>query len=115
VLDSRPQPLRHQPGASSFRVAPVFSGGPGCSRLTAAFASRYVPGAPVARVGAVSPAVRFASAGGISVSAWRDFAVAAKLASQAFGTRAASVAGTYGVLMLIAGALAAAASPPRAS
>jgi predicted Na+-dependent transporter len=38
--------------------------------------------------------------------ALRDFAVAAALASQAFGTAAASVAGIYGVLMLVAGALA---------
>lgn len=34
----------------------------------------------------------------------RDFAVAAALATQAFGPRAAVVAGVYGVLMLIAGA-----------
>ena len=39
----------------------------------------------------------------------RDFAVAAALATQAFGVRAATVAGIYGVLMLIAGALAATA------
>jgi predicted Na+-dependent transporter len=38
--------------------------------------------------------------------ALRDFAVAAALANEAFGTRAASVAGVYGVLMLVAGALA---------
>lgn len=37
----------------------------------------------------------------------RDFAVAAALASQAFGPRAAGVAGVYGVLMLIAGAVTA--------
>jgi BASS family bile acid:Na+ symporter len=37
----------------------------------------------------------------------RDFAVAAALASQAFGPQAATVAGVYGVLMLIAGAAAA--------
>jgi predicted Na+-dependent transporter len=36
----------------------------------------------------------------------RDFAVAATLATQAFGTGAATVGGIYGVLMLIAGALA---------
>ena len=35
----------------------------------------------------------------------RDFAVAATLATQAFGTQAATVAGIYGVLMLITGAL----------
>jgi BASS family bile acid:Na+ symporter len=34
----------------------------------------------------------------------RDFAVAAALAEQAFGTRAAAVAGIYGALMLVAGA-----------
>lgn len=37
----------------------------------------------------------------------RDFAVAAALASQAFGTRASAVPGVYGVLMLLAGAAAA--------
>jgi hypothetical protein len=35
----------------------------------------------------------------------RDFAVAATLATQAFGTSATTVAGIHGVLMLIAGAL----------
>ena len=34
----------------------------------------------------------------------RDFAVAAALASQAFGPPAATVAGVYGVLMLLVGA-----------
>jgi len=38
----------------------------------------------------------------------RDFAVAAALASEAFGPRAAVVAGVYGVMMLIAGAALAA-------
>lgn len=37
----------------------------------------------------------------------RDFAVAAALAAQAFGPPAATVAGVYGVLMLLAGAAAA--------
>lgn len=41
--------------------------------------------------------------------ALRDFAVAATLATQAFGAQAATVGGIYGVLMLIAGALATAA------
>jgi predicted Na+-dependent transporter len=41
--------------------------------------------------------------------ALRDFAVAATLATQAFGTGAATVGGIYGVLMLVAGALATAA------
>ncbi|MEA2383783.1 MAG: arsenite transporter [Solirubrobacteraceae bacterium] len=39
----------------------------------------------------------------------RDFAVAAALAAQAFGPRAAVVAGLYGVMMLVAGAALAAA------
>jgi hypothetical protein len=39
----------------------------------------------------------------------RDFAVAAALATQAFGPRAGTVAGVYGVMMLIAGAGLAAA------
>jgi predicted Na+-dependent transporter len=39
--------------------------------------------------------------------AMRDFAVAAALATQAFGTPAGAVPGVYGVAMLIAGALAA--------
>jgi BASS family bile acid:Na+ symporter len=37
----------------------------------------------------------------------RDFAVAAALATQAFGPRAAAVPGVYGVVMLVAGAIAA--------
>lgn len=41
------------------------------------------------------------------VLATRDFAVAAALASKAFGPPAATVAGVYGVLMLVAGAAAA--------
>jgi predicted Na+-dependent transporter len=39
--------------------------------------------------------------------AMRDFAVAAALATQAFGTSAGAVPGVYGVLMLIGGAVAA--------
>ena len=39
--------------------------------------------------------------------AMRDFAVAAALAAQAFGTRAAVVPGVYGVVMLLAGSTAA--------
>jgi bile acid:Na+ symporter, BASS family len=41
--------------------------------------------------------------------AMRDFAVAAALASQAFGDRAATVPGVYGVVMLIGGSVAASA------
>ena len=36
----------------------------------------------------------------------RDFAVAAALASQAFGAGAAAVPGVYGVVMLLAGSAA---------
>src|SRR4029079_700302 len=39
----------------------------------------------------------------------RDFAVAAAFAEQAFGPRAAVVAGVYGVMMLVGGAALAAA------
>lgn len=39
--------------------------------------------------------------------AMRDFAVAAALAAQAFGTRAGAVPGVYGVVMLLAGSIAA--------
>jgi len=41
----------------------------------------------------------------------RDFAVAAALATQAFGSAAATVAGVYGVLMLLLGAAAAQLAP----
>jgi predicted Na+-dependent transporter len=60
-----------------------------------------LPAMAAARV--VAPSKR--SAVGLAV-ALRDFAVAATLATQAFGTPAATVAGIYGVLMLITGALA---------
>lgn len=44
----------------------------------------------------------------VLLTSWlRDFAVAAVLATQAFGTAAGSVAGVYGALMLLAGAAAA--------
>ena len=61
-----------------------------------------VPAVAAARVFPAprQPAVGFAVA-------LRDFAVAATLATQAFGPRAAAVAGIYGVLMLITGALTA--------
>ncbi len=44
----------------------------------------------------------------------RDFAVAAALAAQAFGTRAAAVGGEYGALMLLAGAVTASVMRRRA-
>jgi predicted Na+-dependent transporter len=44
----------------------------------------------------------------VLLTTWlRDFAVAAVLATEAFGTRAGSVAGVYGALMLLAGAASA--------
>lgn len=55
----------------------------------------------VRRLGGFDPAA-------VGLTTWlRDFAVAAALASQAFGARAASVAGIYGALMLLAGAITA--------
>jgi bile acid:Na+ symporter, BASS family len=45
----------------------------------------------------------------------RDFAVAAALAAEAFGPPAATVAGVYGVLMLLLGAAAAQLLPKRGS
>jgi predicted Na+-dependent transporter len=39
--------------------------------------------------------------------AMRDFAVAATLATQAFGTAAGALPGVYGVVMLVAAAIAA--------
>lgn len=53
-----------------------------------------VPGAPQLRIT------------GALVIELRDFAVAAALAAQAFNPAAATVAGVYGVLMLITGAAA---------
>ena len=47
--------------------------------------------------------------------ALRDFAVAAALAEAAFGSRAASVAGVYGVLMLLSGAVVAGIAGRRAA
>ena len=43
----------------------------------------------------------------------RDFAVAAALATQAFGTAAAGVPGIYGVIMLVSGTAAASARARR--
>ena len=59
---------------------------------------------PVAAWMAVAP--RDLRLTGAFVIGLRDFAVAAALASQAFGPPAATVAGVYGVLMLLVGAAA---------
>jgi BASS family bile acid:Na+ symporter len=62
-------------------------------------------GAPVAAWAALAPA-ELRVTGGLVIEL-RDFAVAAALATQAFGPPAATVAGVYGVLMLLVGAAAA--------
>jgi BASS family bile acid:Na+ symporter len=62
-------------------------------------------GAPVATWAALAPAELRVT--GALVIELRDFAVAAALATQAFGPPAATVAGVYGVLMLLVGAAAA--------
>jgi predicted Na+-dependent transporter len=54
---------------------------------------------------AVGPSA--AATPGAFTIAMRDFAVAATLATQAFGTAAGTVPGVYGVMMLVAGSLAA--------
>jgi predicted Na+-dependent transporter len=75
---------------------------PALAASAAFLALSAIPAIAAARV--VSPPGR--SAVGLAV-ALRDFAVAATLATQAFGPSAATVAGVYGVLMLITGALTA--------
>jgi predicted Na+-dependent transporter len=67
--------------------------------------------APAAAWIALTPAtLRLTGALAIAV---RDFAVAAVLAAQAFGPPAATVAGVYGVLMLLAGVVAAQLLPTQ--
>jgi BASS family bile acid:Na+ symporter len=61
--------------------------------VSAALAALWQRGAPHAET---------AVPGALAI-AMRDFAVAAALASQAFGSRAAAVPGVYGVVMLLAG------------
>jgi bile acid:Na+ symporter, BASS family len=75
-------------------------------RATGASALFLVASAlPAAMWVAVSPAGLRST--GAFVIELRDFAVAAALAGQAFGPAAATVAGVYGVMMLIVGAAAA--------
>lgn len=71
----------------------------------AAGAAFLAVSAVVAAAAARAVAADARSAAGLAV-ALRDFAVAATLATQAFGSQAATVGGIYGVLMLLAGALA---------
>jgi hypothetical protein len=73
---------------------------PALAASAAFLALSAIPALATARV--VSPSQR--PAVGLTVGL-RDLAVAATLATQAFGTSAATVAGIYGVLMLITDAL----------
>ncbi len=54
----------------------------------------------------LAPTPQTALPGGLAI-AMRDFAVAAALAAQAFGSGSAAVPGVYGVVMLLAGSVAA--------
>lgn len=74
------------------------------SALVASVAFLIVSAALAAiwRARASSAAPETAIPGALTI-AMRDFAVAAALASQAFGERAAAVPGVYGVVMLLAG------------
>jgi BASS family bile acid:Na+ symporter len=88
--------------------AAMSGAGEGGQLLSAALASALflvVSAAPVAAW--ILSAPRELQVTGAFVIELRDFAVAAALAAQAFGPAAATVAGVYGVLMLLVGAGAA--------
>jgi len=90
-------PATAAPGSAPDRATAVPGSAP--DRVTA------VPGNAPDRVTAVpgnAPDRATAVPGALAIG-MRDFAVAAALASQAFGTRAAAVPGVYGVVMLVAG------------
>jgi len=88
--------------------AAMSGAGEGGELVEAAAASGLFLGATaVVVVGWLSFAPPELRATGAFVIELRDFAVAAALASQAFGPPAATVAGVYGVLMLLLGAAAA--------
>ena len=80
-------------------------GGQLLSAVAASALFLLLSGAPVAAWAALAPAELRVT--GALVIELRDFAVAAALATQAFGPPAATVAGVYGVLMLLVGAAAA--------
>ena len=80
-------------------------GGQLLSAVAASVLFLLVSAAPVAAWAALAPAELRVT--GALVIELRDFAVAAALAAQAFGPPAATVAGVYGVLMLLVGAAAA--------
>jgi hypothetical protein len=95
--------------------AAMSGAGEGGDLLPAAAASALFLAAaalPAAAWSALAP--RDLRATGALVIELRDFAVAAALAAQAFGPAAATVAGVYGVLMLLVGA-AVAHTLPRLS
>ena len=89
-------------------VYAALSGTAGGDEVLAAFVAAtaflLLSALPAAGWWRLAPA-RDRSAGALAI-VLRDFAVAATLATQAFGPQAATVAGIYGVLMLIAGAFA---------
>jgi predicted Na+-dependent transporter len=73
----------------------------------AAASALFLAGTAVVVAGWLAFAPSGLRATGAFVIELRDFAVAAALASQAFGPAAATVSGVYGVLMLLLGAAAA--------
>jgi bile acid:Na+ symporter, BASS family len=107
------------------RADPEFAGLATLAVVVLVYAAMSGTGAGGELAGATAAAVLFLLATGVVVAGWlalappglrvtgafvielRDFAVAAALASQAFGPRAATVSGVYGVLMLLLGAAAA--------
>jgi predicted Na+-dependent transporter len=79
-------------------------GGPGLATAVLGASAFLVAGVVVGAVAAVALRRREQASTVGFPTGLRDFAVAAALADQAFGTRAAAVAGIYGALMLVAGA-----------
>jgi bile acid:Na+ symporter, BASS family len=80
------------------------AGGAGLATAVLGAAGFLVAGALVGGAAAVALRGREHASTVAFPAGLRDFAVAAALAQQAFGTRAAAVAGIYGALMLVAGA-----------
>lgn len=97
-------------------VYAALSGTNGARGLGSALAASVIFLAVSALLGAMWRRARPGAAAvpGALTIAMRDFAVAAALASQAFGPRAGAVPGVYGVVMLLAGATVAGALGRRA-
>lgn len=87
------------------------AGGPIVSAILASLAFLAVCGAAAEAWSRLAP--RTAATPGALTIGMRDFAVAAALATQAFGTAAAGVPGIYGVIMLVSGTAAASARARR--